>query len=766
MNASRDYFSQSMTLLGTVGAVDPASGCFELRCRSGDTVQVQVDAQTTFTALRNIDGLDRDRLSEPPECGKLEDSTARTACKYVRSGRLLALGGIYLEHNGNCRFDAHTVTALHNHRGNFLFEETHWWLTQISRFADEWLDDLFQDKRTYNWDDFAALYRTNLNILGEPTDDHVQECATLSRLIYGLSSAYLLTGSHRYLLAAEAGVKYQSETFRSLSHDGQYCFWIFGKRKRDRGAVLVVPSENEEDRESIPLYEQIYALAGLCQYYRITQDWQVLEDIRRTLRAFNYFYRDKAPNYASDSEQRYASDSGGYFSHIDYATLRADSPRLQNDKADNRLRKNWNSIGDHIPAYLVNLILALEPLPRGAWDDEAPEDLLRWAKDMLWETSELIVTHFAGTDSPFVNERFHADWSPDHRWFWQQNRAIVGHNFKIAWNLTRVANYFEGELLKVDNVDAKHSWRAPEQLKEHIRRLRSCAEQLTADMTRLGIDQHRGGCFDAVERKVGDNIPIKFVWGNTKDFWQQEQAILAYLIMAGATDDKHARTEYKNLAREMMAFWNLYFLDLDNRGVFFRVTESGMPVIQGAYAQKAGHAIAGYHSFELNYLAHLYIRTFLSAEESDIALFRANLHEVSVVQAKGHDVNSKNELAHAAASSATSGEQTRSGPAKTLTDSRDVSGQENAEPSRNEGQRPGRNFCLFFHPNATCPYNTINVLPDFLPPGSVTIHSITINGVRKTSFDKANFQIELLPSQLGTTIVVEFSPFTSGEPRA
>ncbi|MBK8270339.1 MAG: hypothetical protein IPK83_19405 [Planctomycetes bacterium] len=27
---------------------------------------------------------------------------------------------------------------------------------------------------------------------------------------------------------------------------------------------------------------------------------------------------------------------------------------------DNRLRKNWNSIGDHIPAHLVNLIIALD----------------------------------------------------------------------------------------------------------------------------------------------------------------------------------------------------------------------------------------------------------------------------------------------------------------------------------------------------------------------------------------------------------------------
>jgi hypothetical protein len=87
-------------------------------------------------------------------------------------------------------------------------------------------------------------------------------------------------------------VRYQRETFRSLSHDGRYCFWQFGKRKRDRGATLFLPSENPDDRGTIPLYEQIYALAGLCQYHRITQEWEVLEDIHRTLRAFQDFYRD------------------------------------------------------------------------------------------------------------------------------------------------------------------------------------------------------------------------------------------------------------------------------------------------------------------------------------------------------------------------------------------------------------------------------------------------------------------------------------------
>jgi hypothetical protein len=261
-------------------------------------------------------------------------------------------------------------------------------------------------------------------------DNSIQECATLSRLIYGLSSVYLLTGQERFRLAAKAGIKYQRETFRSLSHDGQRCFWNFGKRKQEdkykqaMGAKIVMASENPDDYGTIPLYEQIYALAGLAQYYRITQDWEVLEDIQRTVTTFQTYYLD--------SRENGFDGLGGYFSHLDYTTLRPDVEAL----GDNRLRKNWNSIGDHIPAYLVNLILALDPPPHQM------EQLLRTCHKILDTTARLILEKFPDPDSHYVNERFHADWTPDHHWRWQQNRAVVGHNLKIAWNLTRVANYY------------------------------------------------------------------------------------------------------------------------------------------------------------------------------------------------------------------------------------------------------------------------------------------------------------------------------------
>jgi mannose/cellobiose epimerase-like protein (N-acyl-D-glucosamine 2-epimerase family) len=601
------YFTQSMTLLGTVTVVNPDAS-FTIRCRSGDIFPINVSSQTTFGVLRNLDELDRDRV---PSLQKFDPGKATPSEKvghYIRPDDLVFIEGIHSAQDDRTRFDARGITLMHYKPGEYLFEETHWWLNQIARMGEEWLDDLFGDRRTYQMDDFAALYRTNLNVLGLPVgDDNIQECATLSRLIYGLSSAYLLTGKSRFRLAAAAGVRYQRDTFRSLSHDGESCFWNFGKRRTEGGqavgAKIVVASENPDDLNTIPLYEQIYALAGLAQYYRISQDWEVLKDIERTVNTFQTFYLD--------SPGSGFGGAGGYFSHLDFATLRPDTEAL----GQNKSRKNWNSIGDHIPAYLVNVILALDP-PCGGAGREKMVRLLHTCLGILDTTSKLILEHFPDPrpEVSYVNERFNADWTPDHEWGWQQNRAVVGHNLKIAWNLTRVANYFRCRAVDEHRDGENERARQHELLADEFVGL---AKKLGDKMESYGLDQIRGGCFDSVEREPKNGMPIEFSWGNTKDFWQQEQGILAYLILHGATGD----FRYLTLAREMAAFWNMFFLDHDNRGIFFRVNAEGQPVTKGIYGQKAGHSVAGYHSFELNYLAHIYIRSYVKAKTDEDAVF-------------------------------------------------------------------------------------------------------------------------------------------------
>jgi mannose/cellobiose epimerase-like protein (N-acyl-D-glucosamine 2-epimerase family) len=564
-----------------------------------------------------------------------------------------------------------------------MFEETHWWPTQTTQMADRILDHLFDARRSYTIDDFSEFYRTNLNILGQMTDETVQECAVLSRLLYDLSSAYLMTGAERYLLAARAAADYLREAFRSLSHDGKYCFWAYGRRRKvqgERGESLLFASLGPDDVGTIPLYEQIYALAGLTQFYRITLDWEVLEDIRRTVNSFQQFFWDPP----SATSKGFAG-TGGYYSHLDPATMRPETMLDGTPGGENRSRKNWNSVGDHVPAYLVNLILSLEPLPQGAVRDTL-KPLLEVCHTILEEVSALICEKFPDPNSDYVFERFHADWKPDLKYRWQKNRAVVGHNLKIAWNLTRCAFYFQTRAKWMRNHNQTQK---AEYYERRAERCLEVATRLADRMGEVGLDKIRGGIFDAVERSPTGGMPTQFAWGATKDFWQQEQGILAYLILYGATGNQH----YLQLARECSAFWNVFFLDREHQGYFFRTTENGLPILSGQYGMRSSHAI-GYHAFELAYLAHLYTRAHVGA---------------------GH-------------------------------------GSDNG-------------FCLYFKICSIEEQKSINVLPDFMPPGRIRITSVIANGVDVIDdLDPANLDDYQIPTDAmqpdpvnGTVeLVVEF----------
>ena len=76
---------------------------------------------------------------------------------------------------------------------------------------------------------------------------------------------------------------------------------------------------------------------------------------------------------------------------------------------------------NHAPAYLINLYLATGK---------------KEYADMLEDTFDTIEKYFPAFDeSPFVQERFFEDWSHDKTYVGQQDRAVIGHNLKIAWNI-------------------------------------------------------------------------------------------------------------------------------------------------------------------------------------------------------------------------------------------------------------------------------------------------------------------------------------------
>ena len=189
-------------------------------------VKAYIADTTFFSAMQNLDRLDRDRYPDP--VGTDTAGLGQKFAKYVIPGRLSPPKGSTRHtaaRSGSTSRRPRTPLAprLLDVRAYTLVDDPN-----HARWAISGSMIFSATSRTYQLDDFVAFYRTNLNILGLATDDNIQEMATLSRFIYGLSSAYLMSGDLRFYMAAKAGVEFQRDAFRSLSADGRFCFWAYG----------------------------------------------------------------------------------------------------------------------------------------------------------------------------------------------------------------------------------------------------------------------------------------------------------------------------------------------------------------------------------------------------------------------------------------------------------------------------------------------------------------------------------------------------------
>jgi mannose/cellobiose epimerase-like protein (N-acyl-D-glucosamine 2-epimerase family) len=518
--------------------------------RDGDLIHLRtIDGRPATVRLLDIASAQFIRNPDRPYAdasGKLDDLL-------VPGQFVFSYGPVYPAADG-LRVCSSALTFTGEEPGHHLFESPGWWIQQIREIAAFYRRAQFGTGEV----DFAD-YRTELRLGGDKTARHVQETDTMSRLIYGMSTAYMLTGETDYLVVAERGSDYLREHLRFVDTEEDVVYWYHGIDVEGFRERKLFASEFGDDYRAIPAYEQIYALVGLVQTYRVTGDPRILADVEATVRLFDRFFADPV--------------AGGYFSHVDPVELDPHHPGL----GPNRSRKNWNSIGDHAPAYLINLYLAT-----------GQEKYLR----MLEHTFDLIVSYFPDRTpgaSPFVRERFHGDWSVDAAWGWQLDRAVVGHNLKIVWNLTRM-----------NAVLAKY---------EYQQLARTLAEAMPA----VGRDGRRGGWYDMVQRVAADGRH-EFVWHDRKAWWQQEQAILAYQILAAHTGDEDAARH----AREAAAFYNAFFLDHDEGAVYFNVLANGVPYLTGTERLKGSHAMSMYHSAELCYLSTIYSGLLSEGEPLDL----------------------------------------------------------------------------------------------------------------------------------------------------
>ena len=142
----------------------------------------------------------------------------------------------------------------------------------------------------------------------------------------------------------------------------------------------------------------------------------------------------------------------------------------------------------------------------------------------------------------------------------------------------------------------------------------------------------RGGWYDVMERMKSDGEDLhRFAFHNRKAWWQQEQGILAYLILHGVLGDE----DYLRIARSSSAFYNAFFLDHDDGAIYFNVLANGIPYLLGTERFKGSHSMSGYHSFELAYLAQVYTNLLITKKPLDLYFkplpqaFKRNILRVS-----------------------------------------------------------------------------------------------------------------------------------------
>jgi len=538
-------FTFSDLISGYVTGYDEATKLVGIRTSDGRSYEGKLTGNTYAKQTQNLGE------GWPDRSGDLK--------RLLVPGQMIFAYGTFFPED-KVKFEINYIIFAGDRKDEYRYaDEKGWWVNQIDQIAASYC------KWQFNAPEQAidyTNYRTLINLTGGKTDsDFLQETDTISRMVYGMACAYMLTGKDLYLDAAEKGTEYLRDKMKFTDTDTGLIYWYHGQKVSAGGEEQkLLVSEFGDDYDCIPAYEQIYALAGPVQTYRLTGDPRILADAEKTVDLFDECFKD--------------NEKGGYYSHIHAVTLSAHEESLGRNKA----KKNWNSVGDHAPAYLINLWLA------------TGEERY---KKMLEDTFDTITTHFPDYDaSPFVQEKFFDDWSKDQTWGWQQNRAVVGHNLKIAWNLMR----FYAEMGKDVYLDV--------------------AKKIAGLMPKVGYDNQRFGWYDVVERVLGENEKFhRYAWHDRKAWWQQEQGILAYLILQGHMPDSD---EYKKYADESAAFYNAFFLDNNDGGVYFNVLASGVPYLVGTERFKGSHSMSAYHSTELCFLSTIYIDLMIKKRPLDL----------------------------------------------------------------------------------------------------------------------------------------------------
>jgi len=197
-------FEFSDSIGGYVKSFDKTVGTFILTTSDGRDFSVKLTATLYSKLIRN--------LGEP-----WFDTTAAIP-EMLSPGRFLFVYGTFYPDAPDV-LEAQYIDFLGKDVEKFRFEEPDWWIKQAQSIAEFFIRaqfDLEGDAVRVNYD----TYRTDLSMTGERRSASFrQETDTISRMIYGLASTFLLTGEDLFLEAAEAGTQYLRDHMRFYDTD-------------------------------------------------------------------------------------------------------------------------------------------------------------------------------------------------------------------------------------------------------------------------------------------------------------------------------------------------------------------------------------------------------------------------------------------------------------------------------------------------------------------------------------------------------------------
>ena len=237
------------------------------------------DAETDIFGLKTTDGREFKARLSPISYAKLVQNLDEAYPDATGSMRSMLVPGRYLFTYGvfypdSPIFEAKQIVFVGRQADDYIFEKPNWWVDQVRSLAKFYVKAQFGDEEI----DYRN-YRTTLSLSGAKSQVNFrQETDTISRMVYGMATGYMMTGDEVFLEAAEKGTEYLRDHMRFVDLDEGIVYWYHGIDVQGEREQKIFTSEFGDDYDAIPAYEQIYALAGPMQTYRLTGDPRIMDD--------------------------------------------------------------------------------------------------------------------------------------------------------------------------------------------------------------------------------------------------------------------------------------------------------------------------------------------------------------------------------------------------------------------------------------------------------------------------------------------------------